>query len=155
MLGSCSEKEPDIYGMLISLCEVFDEEYGTSLLYSDSEQEGFYTSSPEEFGRLFTGRIEPPYCFSRIAGYAIRLPVDDSGFEIHIVLCVNRSDAEEVSALLQKRIDRICGSEILEYAPESYERYYRGAEIYVYKKAVFLLATPDNRALKKEIKRLY
>ena len=65
------------------------------------------------------------------------------------------SDTEEVSALLQKRIDRICNSEILEYAPESFEKYFRGAEIFVYKRAVFLLATPDNRAVKKEIKRVY
>ena len=153
--GSCSESKPDIYSMLVGLCDIFDDEYGPSLLYSDIETDGFHTASPEEFGRLFTGRIEPPYCFSRIAGYAIRLPVDDSGFEIHIVLCVNRSDTEEIAELLQKRVDRIRDSEIREYAPESYEKYFLGAEIYVYKSAVFLLATPDKKKKKKEIKRLY
>ena len=55
--------------------------------------------------------------------------------------------------LLQKRIKKISSSEIKEYAPESFEMYYAGSEIFIYRDTVYLLATPDNAAAKKLIRK--
>ncbi len=154
ILPSCAKKEQDICSILTRLCDIFPEEYGFSALYSDTEQEGFILADGDDLGRLYTGLFQPPSCYSRIEGFAIRLPMDDSGFEIHIIKCVNRSDTEEISALLMRRIDKITSSEIMDYAPESYEKYFIGAEIYIRGDMVFLLATPDNAKVKREIKTL-
>ncbi len=154
LLPSCAKKERDICSLLLELCDIFSEEYGPSVLYSDAEHQGFTKSDGVTLGRLYTGLFEPPNCYSRIKSFAVRLPMDDSGFEIHIIKCVNRSDTEEISALLMRRIDSITSSEIMDYAPESYERYFIGAEVFTRGDTVFLLATPDNAKVKKEIKKL-
>lgn len=152
-LSGCQKSPRNIYGLLCALSESFSEEYGPSLLYSDSEVEGFDIGTPELLGRLYLGRFEEPSCASKLSGFAIRLPLDDSGFEIHILKCVNVSDTEEVSELVGKRIDRLQNAEIREYAPESYERYFVGAEVFVWGDTVFLLATPDNLYVKNIIKK--
>ena len=150
-LNSCAKSPEDIYGLVVKLSDSFSEESGACVFYSDTEKDGFAVADGRELGRLYIGKWEEPYCFSRIRGYAVRIPLDDSGFEIHALKCVNVSDTEEVSRLVQMRIDRLQNAEIKEYAPESYERYFVGAEIYVRGDTVFLLATPDNRAVKKMI----
>ncbi len=151
-LNSCQKSPENIYGLVKRLSESFGEENGHCLFYSDTETDGFDTVNGETLGRLYNGKWDTPSCFSRIKGFAIRLPLDDSGFEIHAIKCVNVSDTEEVSRLIQKRIDRLQSAEIKAYAPESYERYFVGAEIFVRGDTVFLLATPDNLAVKKIIK---
>ena len=150
-LNCCAKSPENIYTLLTELSENFGDEYGFSVLYSDSEQQGFTKCDMQTVGRLYKGKWEDPSCASKIKEFAIRLPLDDSGFEIHILRCVNISDIDEVKSLLQKRIDRLQNSEIKDYAPESYEKYYVGAEIYVKGDTVFLLATPDNRSIKKII----
>jgi hypothetical protein len=152
-LFSCQKSPENIYSLLENLCEGFSEEYGKALLFSDKETGGFTQTDGKTLGRLYSGKWEAPACFSQVTGYAIRLPLDDSGFEIHIIKCVNPSDTDEVSALLQKRIDKIQSSEIKEYAPESYEKYFVGSEVYVVGDTVFLLATPDNSLVKSLIKK--
>ena len=152
---SCTKNKMDIYSLAKRLNEVFPEESGRAYLCSDRENDGYYVIDAKEFGRIYSGKIEAPTCFSRVAGYAVRLPADQMGLEIHIIECVNRSDTDEIYGLVQARVDRIRSSEIMDYIPESYEKYYAGAEVYVYKNAVFLLATPDNKAVKKQIKKLY
>ncbi len=151
-LPSCSKNAPDICLLLTELCEDFSDECGPSVLYCSTEREGFITADGDDIGRLYTGRFESPNCYSRIKDFAIRLPLDDSGFEIHIIKCVNRSDTNEIAALLMRRIDSITSSEIMDYAPESYERYFISAEIFIQGDTVFLLATPDNANVKRKIK---
>lgn len=151
-LSSCKKSPENIYLLLTKLSESFGEEYGPSLLYSDIEKDGFDTVDLKALGRLYSGKWEKPACGSKISGYAIRLPLDDSGFEIHVLKCVNISDTEEVSELLKKRIERLQNAEIKEYAPESYERYFVGAEVYILGDTVFLLATPDNLSVKRMIR---
>jgi hypothetical protein len=122
-------------------------------MYSDIEKDGFSVADGKMLGRLYNGKWEVPTCFLRISEYAVRLPLDDSGFEIHALKCLNASDTEEVSRLVRKRIDRLQSAEIKEYAPESFERCFVGAEVYVRGDIVFLLATPDNLSAKRIIKR--
>ncbi len=144
----CAAEERDIYSLVFQLSELFPEDNTPAVFYSESKRAEFNGLSREEFGHIYSGRFEQPSCMSRIKGYAIRLPQDDSGFEIHIIKCVNRSDTDEIASLLRSRIDMLHSSEILEYAPESFQRYFAGAEVFIYKELVFLLATPDNRKVK-------
>lgn len=140
--------------LLTKINESFVDESTVSLMYSDTETDGFTFADGKTLGRLYDGRWEAPSCVSRIRAYAIRLPVDDSGFEVHILKCVSLSDRGEVAALVQRRVDRLQNAEIREYAPESYEKYFVGAEVYIKGDTVFLLATPDNRAVKKLIRKM-
>lgn len=149
--NSCAKSPEDIYGLVVKLSDSFSEESGACVFYSDTEKDGFTVADGKTLGRFYIGKWEEPPCFSRIRGYAVCIPLDDSGFEIHALKCVNVSDTEEVSRLVRKRIDRLQNAEIKEYAPESYERYFVGAEVYVRGDTVFLLATPDNRLVKKMI----
>lgn len=150
-LSACKKSPEDIYTLVVKLSESFSEESCARVFYSDTEKDGFTVADGKTLGRFYIGKWEEPPCFSRIRGYAVCIPLDDSGFEIHALKCVNVSDTEEVSRLVQKRIDRLQNAEIKEYAPESYERYFVGAEVYVRGDTVFLLATPDNRLVKKMI----
>jgi hypothetical protein len=153
----CGRNETDIYAVMDKLCIYYSENSGQTSKYTlisgETAPAGYAEWSAEKFGRLYTGLYEKPACFALITAYAIRLPSDESGFEIHAVRCQNRSDTDEVSALLQKRIKKISSSEIKEYAPESFEMYYSGSEIFVYRDTVYLLATPDNAAAKKLIRK--
>lgn len=151
-LSACEKSPENIYRLTEKLSESFGDEYGFSLMYSDREADGFTVAEYEALGRLYTGKFEKPSCASKISGYAIRLPLDDSGFEIHALKCVNISDTEEISALIGKRIARLQNAEIRKYAPESYEKHFVGAEIFVWGDTVFLLATPDNLSVKRIIK---
>lgn len=151
-ITSCSERKVNTNDFLLYLCEIFSEDQKNAVLYGTQEQEDFKLMTPEDAGRLYLGRWESPNCYNRIQSMAVRLPLDDSGFEIHIIKGLNRSDSSELSALLQKRTDKIQNSEIKQYAPENYQEYYVGAEIYSYKGYIFLLATPNNRAVKKAIR---
>ena len=152
-LLSCRSSPRDIYSLIKILSDSFPEESDACILYTDTEQDGFTLLDGKGLGRLYIGRWEEPACFSVISEYAIRLPLDDSGFEIHAIRCVNLSDTEEISRLIRKRIDMLQNAEIKEYAPESYERYFVGAEVYVFGDTVFLLATPDNLSVKRLIRR--
>lgn len=153
---SCNVKSCDIYEFLTELCEAFDEGAGVGkgITYAENALTslGIKQMAPERFGRLYTGRNEPPPCFSRIEGYALRLPSDESGFEIHIIRCVNRSDTAEVSNMLASRIEMLSSAEIRQYAPSTYLTYFENAEIYVRGRYVFLLATPNNEKCIKIIK---
>ena len=148
--SGCGCDETDIYRLMDRMCACFDAEgegYAKCVVMTNE------SSSAEQFGRLYTGLYEAPGCYSLISGYAIRLPSDESGFEIHAVRCGNRSDTEEIADLLRKRIKKISSSEIKEYAPESFEMYFAGSEVFVYRDTVYLLATPDNTAVKRIIKK--
>ncbi len=139
---SCRDKAVDIYTELTNMCGLYGDVYGRCVLYSDRESEGFTVSDGVLLGRLYTGKFEEPSCISRIEGFAIRLPLDESGFEIHIIKCFNRSDTAEIASLLMRRVDRVTSSEILDYAPETYEQHFRSAEVRVDGDRVYLLAVP-------------
>lgn len=154
--ASCHIKETDIYEFLNELCEIFgeDENIGKGVLYAEKEVAELNVRSltAERFGRLYIGKNEPPPCFSRIEGYAIRIPTDESGFEIHIIKCVNRSDTAEIANMLSLRIEALSSAEIRLYAPDTYLKYFKNAEIFSKGKYVFLLATPNNEKCIKMIK---
>ena len=150
---SCRNGTDDVYALVTALSESFGEDHGPSLMYSDKAAMGFTEVGHETLGRLYLGKWESPACASRIESFAIRLPLDDSGFEIHALKCVNASDTDEISGLIRRRIERIQNAEIKNYAPESYERFFVGAEVFTYGNTVFLLATPDNLSVKRMIKR--
>ena len=153
----CGRNETDIYTVMDKLCLYYSENAEQTSKYTlisgETAPAGYVKWGAEKFGRLYTGLYEAPACFAIITAYAIRLPSDESGFEIHAVRCQNRSDTDEVAVLLQKRIKKISSSEIKEYAPESFEMYYAGSEIFIYRDTVYLLATPDNAAAKKLIRK--
>jgi hypothetical protein len=129
-----------------------------AIFYSDAtrkcENVDFDVLSGEDFGYLYDGVFKAPVCFNRIEGYAIRMPLDTSGYEIHVIKCVNISDSTEIEQMLLSRLERLQSAEILEYAPKSYEICFRGAIVYTCGRYVFLLATPDNEAMIREIKRI-
>ena len=158
MLFSCSGKNADVGEVALAVCEEIGESGGRGVLYFDRTRNcsnvDFKELSAEKFGFLYSGKIEAPSCISRIAGYAVRLSLDGNGCEVHIVECVNPSDSDEVCAMLLERVERLQSAEILQYAPESYEMYFRGAEVYAKGRYAILLATPDNEAAKDVIKRL-
>ena len=158
---SCSEGAEGVAPceVLVRLCGVYGEVGNErAVFYSDltrkCENVGFEELSAEKFGYLYDGVFASPVCFDRIEGYAIRMPLDDSGFELHVVKCVNISDSGEVAGMLLRRVEKMQSAEILEYAPESYEICFRGAIVYTFGRYVFLLSTPDNQAAVKEIKRI-
>ena len=148
--SGCGRDETDIYSLMGEMCAYFDATDEKDEKYIIMTDE---SGSAEKFGRLYTGLYEAPGCYPLITGYSVRLPSDESGFEIHAVRCRNRSDTEEIAALLAKRIKKISFSEIKEYAPESFEMYFAGSEIFVHRDTVYLLATPDNAAMKRIIKK--
>lgn len=148
--SGCGCDETDIYNLMDELCEYFDASGETDAKYVlMTDKEG----SAEKLGRLYTGLYEAPGCYSLITGYTVRLPADESGFEIHALRCRNRSDTEEVAELLRKRIKKISSSEIKDYAPESFEMYFAGSEVFMRRDTVYLLATPDNAAAKRIIRK--
>jgi hypothetical protein len=158
---SCSggDKDADVCEVLLKLCEVGGNDgKSKAIFYSDAtrkcENVDFGVLSGEDFGYLYDGKFEKPVCFDRIDGYALRMPLDTGGYEIHAIRCVNISDCEEIEKMLLSRVEKMQNSEILEYAPESYEICFRGAIVYTYGHYVFLLATPDNEAVIKKIKRI-
>ena len=157
-LFSCARAEVDEKEVLIGICDAIGGGYGKGVLYTSAETEleghTFLKLTDAEFGFLYNGRKEPPGCFSRIAGYAVRIPSDESGYEIHVVKCRSLSDTDEVKQMLLCRVERLQGAEILKYAPESYEAYFRGAEVFVKGSYVFLLATPDNALARETVKKL-
>ncbi|MBE6609553.1 MAG: hypothetical protein E7634_02665 [Ruminococcaceae bacterium] len=149
--SGCGRDETDIYAVMGELCAYFDssgETYAKYVLMTDDD------GTAEKLGRLYTGLYEAPGCYPLINGYAVRLPSDESGFEIHAVRCRNRSDTAEIADLLLKRIKKISFSEIKDYAPESFEMYFAGSEIFVLRDTVYLLATPDNAAAKRIIRKV-
>ncbi len=158
---SCSGGDDvDIYEMLLELCETGgNAAQGDAVFYADEEgaeeNDGFRVRSKEDFGFLYDGIFAAPACYDRIEGYAIRLPLDDSGFEVHIIECVNVSDATEVMMMLQRRVDKMQNAEILEYAPENYEICFRGAIVCSRGRYAFLVSTYDNEAVKEVIKRRF
>ncbi len=153
---SCARKKTDIYALLTELCLMFGESEGTGkgVMYAEKEIPGSNMRflSSERFGRLYTGKNEPPPCFSIIEGYAIRLSADESGFEIHIIKCVNRSDTAEAANMLASRIESLSSAEIRLYAPSAYMMYFENARVYVNGRYAFLLSTPDNEKCIKLIK---
>lgn len=154
-LMSCGARETDICELALAVCDEMEESGGRGILYLDrtrnSSNGDFHELSKDNFGFLYTGKKETPSCINRITGYAVRLSLDGNGCEIHIIECVNPSDTDEVSAMLLERVERLQGAEILQYAPESYEMYFRGAEVFTEGRYAFLLATPDNEAVKAVI----
>lgn len=107
--------------------------------------------SREKLGYLYTGRIEPLPCADRIVSYAVRLPSDMGGCELHAIKCLNPSDCSEVAAFFEKRIAKLRSSEVISIAPETCEKCFLGAEVYQKGRFVFLIATPDNAAVIKAI----
>ncbi|MBR2473713.1 MAG: hypothetical protein IKB51_01605 [Clostridia bacterium] len=156
-LISCGARQVDICELMQRLCEESGGENGKGILYfnqtRNSQNEDFEELSYEDFGFLYSGKREPPVCANRITGYAVRLSLDGDGYEIHIIECANPSDTEEISEMLLKRVERLQGAEILQYAPQTYEMYFRGAQVYARGKYAFLLATPDNKAVIEAIDR--
>ena len=158
-LCSCSSyKSKDAAELLLDICEENGVSKIKGKLYVDkahkSPNEDFCVISSDDLGYLYSGKFEPPLCLNRIESVALRLPLDDSGCEIHVIKCLNPSDTEEIASMLQSRIDKLQGAEILSFAPETYEMYFKGAEIYTKGCFAFLIATPDNKSVIKQIKEL-
>ncbi len=160
LASACTGKEDDadIVQLLYRLCEVGGQgSEDTAAFYFDdvtaSKYDGLRVRSSEDFGFLYDGIFAEPVCYNRIENYAIRLPLDTSGFEVHIMRCVNLSDCAEVQAMLSRRLDKMQNAEIREYAPENYEICFTGATVYAEGRYVFLISTYDNEAVIKEIKR--
>ena len=153
---SCGNEETDIASLMLEICDACGGEYGKGVLYLDRARDTgnavFSVLSGEELGFLYSGKKEVPPCFGRINGYAVRLPLDGSGYEIHIISCLSPSDADEIEQMLLARVEKLQNAEILQYAPEEYELYFRGAEVMTSGRLVFLLATPDNSAAKEAIR---
>ena len=148
-LASCQVRTAEASELLTKLCDVFgSEDSAKKGTVYDAER----SLSPERFGMLYTGKYDPPPCFSRIAGYAIRLPSNEYGFEIHVIKCVNRSDTTEISRMLSNRIQTLRSAEIREYAPDTYLRYFENATVFTKGKYAILLATPNNEKCIKIIK---
>lgn len=148
-LISCQVRTVEAPELLTKLCNIFGSE--------DNVKKGTvydfdHPLTSERFGMLYTGKYASPPCFSRIAGYTIRLPSDESGFEIHIIECVNRSDTAEISRMLSSRIQMLRSAEIREYAPDTYLRYFENATVVTKGRYAFLLATPNNEKCIKIIK---
>ena len=147
-LASCQVRTVEARGLLAKLCDVFGSEDG---IKKGTVYDADRPLSPERFGMLYTGKYDPPPCFSRIAGYAIRLPSDEYGFEIHVIKCINRSDTSEISHMLYSRIQMLRSAEIREYAPDTYLRYFENATVVTKGRYAFLLATPNNEKCVKII----
>ncbi len=157
---SCSKNDggKELGTLLFSLCRAGkNESREGAVFYADevtaSQNDGLRVQSSEDFGFLYDGIFAPPVCYDRIENYAIRLSLDFSGFELHVIKCVNISDCEEVSAMLQRRVDKLQNAEIRDYAPEGYEICFTGATVYTKGRYVFLISTYDNEAVIKQIKR--
>lgn len=156
ILCGCDHPQSDIYEKMDELCRFFDAEHpeaGRYILIAENEREGYQKRGRQELGRMYSGIWKAPTCESVIAEYAVRLCADERGFEIHAIRCFNASDTEEVAEMLYGRIKMLTDAEIREYAPESFAVYYQGSEIFVYRDTVYLLATPDNAAAKRLIKK--
>ena len=153
---SCGRGETDIASLMLDICDACGGEYGKGILYLDRTRNTgntvFSELSGKDLGFLYSGKREEPPCYERIEGYAVRLPLDGSGYEIHIIRCLSPSDTDEIEQMLLARVERLQNAEILQYAPEEYELYFRGAEVMTRGRLVFLLATPDNSAGKEAIR---
>lgn len=160
VFSSCKGSDTDIYGAIYKLCEAGGNALsGDAVFYADSrgasENEELRVRSDEDFGFLYDGVFKAPSCFDRIEGYVLRIPLDDSGFEIHIIKCVNPSDCDEVEAMLLRRVDKMRNAEILEYAPKGYGECFKNAEVRKKGRYVFLLSTYDNEAVYALIKKMF
>lgn len=160
VFSSCGRSDTDIYDAIYELCEAGGNALcGDAVFYADSrgasENEELRVRSDEDFGFLYDGVFKAPSCFDRIDGYVLRIPLDDSGFEIHIIKCVNLSDCDEVEAMLLRRANKMRNAEILEYAPKGYGECLKNAEVYKKGRYVFLLSTYDNEAVYKQIKKMF
>lgn len=144
--------------LCLSLNELFPNTDRGAVMLSDKASEdesgsgGFSPLTDQAIGRLYTGLYEQPSCRSRIDACAVRLPIDESGFEIHVLCALNPSDVQEITALLDRRLQKMKTAEILQYAPDEYKPHYENAEIFTKRNYVFLLATPDNAAAKRLIR---
>ena len=150
--------EADVYDLLLAAEGACGEPTEKGIYCIDrtrnTENGDIYGISAQELGFLYGGKMEAPACIERISSYAVRLPLGTDGYEIHILKCVSVRDTAEAEALLLSRVERLQSAEILEYAPEGYELYFRGAEVRTVGRYAVLLATPDNAAAFKAIKRL-
>lgn len=144
--------------LLQAVTEALGDSKGRGIIYFDRtrnpENEDLHRLSEEQLGYLYTGRIEPLPCQARIAAYALWMPSDTGGCEIHVIECQNPSDTEEIALFLQKRIDKLKSSEILSIAPENRQNCFKSAEVYRKGRFAFLLATPNNASAKRAINSL-
>lgn len=88
-----------------------------------------------------------------LSDFVIRLPDDQSAFEIHVLKVKNLSNREEVIELCQRRIKMLQKSEVYLYVPEAYEENIAGATVYTKGNFVILLITPDNQKAINAIER--
>ncbi len=158
VFSSCKGNDTDMYELIYELCTAGgNASHGSAVFYADSngvkENDDFRVRSDEDFGFLYDGVFKAPACFDRIEGYVLRLPLDDSGFEIHIIKCVDLSDCAEIEAMLLRRADKMRNAEILEYAPKGYGECFKNAEVYKRGRYVFLVSTYDNSAVYESIKK--
>lgn len=148
---SCSKDEISALELCRVLDALFENEDRGAVFYSSNELDNVKLLDAEALGRLYIGKYQAPTCYDRISDCAARLPLDESGFEIHVLIAFNRSDTDELVKLLEKRLDSMTSNELLLYAPDEYLENYRTAEIYVKGKFVFLLSTPNNELCKKTV----
>lgn len=161
-LISCASNLPSAIQLCLEIDSLFKEEDRGCVLYTTQISESDkatatvepQTITPEIIGRLYTGKYSAPTSCDRISSCAVRLPVDESGFEIHVLIALNLSDVTALSSLLNARIEKMHSDELMLYAPEEYLRNYRNAELFISGRYVILLATPDNEKAKASIKAL-
>lgn len=161
-LISCTSSSPSALQLCLKIDNLFQGEDRGCILYatqgSETEEESSSAEpeaiTPELIGRLYTGKYSAPPSCDRIASCAVRLPVDESGFEIHVLIALNLSDVTTLSSLLNTRIEKMHSQELMLYAPEEYLRNYGNAELFISGRYIILLATPDNEKAKSAIKTL-
>ena len=155
LLISCGGEDKSAYGLLQELLKACEGVESRGTVYCDegakTSNDGLRVLSNEQLGFLYLGKNESHACIEGVDGYAVRLPLDTDGFELHVIKCKSPAYAREVAKMLMLRVDNLKDAEILSYAPEGYELYFRGAEVRVKGCWAFLLATPDNSAVIKVI----
>lgn len=88
-----------------------------------------------------------------LSDFAIRLPDNQSAFEIHVLKVKNIANKEEIIELCQRRINMLQKSDVHLYVPEAYEKNIVGATVYAKGNFVILLITPDNNKAIKAIEK--
>ncbi len=153
-VSSCSAKEVSALELCAAVDALFLQEDRGAIFYSSRQIANIPSEelTPSLLGRIYTGRYQQPDCCDRISECAVRLPLDESGFEVHVAVALNLSDVPELTRLLEKRLKRMTSNELLQYAPEEYERNYATAELYTVGRYVILLATPDNALAKRTVR---
>lgn len=151
--------EPDVKELLGAVMALFSEEetFSPSVYYSDAEDGSDNFLDPGTMSYYFLGEydVDIPE-MPLINSYAIALNTSFIAFEIDVIKAESTAAAKEMQGLLNKRLSQktLNRGEILNY-DSSQIPVLDGAEILVIGKYAFLIATPDNAAVKNKINEFF